>query len=80
MYPAWKIQWMGESLSVEQKNMSSQEFHSAKKKKGFKYVRVVGSEKYKGRPECQESSLQASWLCDVLQLHTPAGPCARVRI
>ena len=31
--PAWKIQWMGESLSVEQRNMSSQEFHSGKKKK-----------------------------------------------
>ena len=32
-----------------------------KKKKGFKYVRVVGSEKYKGGPECQDSSLQAPW-------------------
>ena len=76
------IQRMGESLSVEQRNMSSQEFHSAKKKKkkGFKYVRVVGSEKYKGGPECQKSGLQAPWLCDVLQLHTPAAPFARVRI
>ena len=60
--PAWKIQWMGESLSVEQRNMSSQEFHSEKKKKkkDLKYVHVVGSEKYKGGPECQESSLQDS--------------------
>ena len=31
-----------------------------KKKKDLKYVHVVGSEKYKGGPECQESSLQDS--------------------
>ena len=31
-----------------------------KKKIDLKYVHVVGSEKYKGRPECQESSLQDS--------------------
>ena len=61
MCPAWKIQWMGESLSAEQRNMRSQEFHSEKKKKiDLKYVHVVGSEKYKGQPECQESSLQDS--------------------
>ena len=55
---AWQT---AESLSVEQRNMSSQEFHSEKKKKkGFKCVHVAGSEKYKGGPECQENSLQDS--------------------
>ena len=44
-------------------NSSIKEFHSEnkkKKKKDLKYVHVVGSEKYKGGPECQESSLQDS--------------------